>query len=83
MVIDQIGQLSRDVIGRLSVKRAVKPWCYRLWRLVMSSVRFDPSIVTVCIAMGESQLVRTSCFIPGHRNDSPWKIKSVCIGLKF
>ena len=35
-----IGQLSRDVIGRLSVK----PWCYWLWRLVMSLVRFDPSI---------------------------------------
>ena len=34
-----IGQLSRDVIGRLSVK----PWCYWPWRLVMSLVRFDPS----------------------------------------
>ena len=32
-----IGQLSRDVIGRLSVK----PWCYWLWRLAMSLVRFD------------------------------------------
>ena len=30
LVIDLIGQLCRDVIGRLSVK----PWCYRLWRLV-------------------------------------------------
>ena len=30
LVIDLIGQLSRDVIGRLSVK----PWCYWLWRLV-------------------------------------------------
>ena len=31
LVIDLIGQLCRDVIGRLSVK----PWCYWLWRLVM------------------------------------------------
>ena len=29
-VIDLIGLLRRDVIGRLSVK----PWCYWLWRLV-------------------------------------------------
>ena len=36
-------QWSRDVIGRLSVK----PCCYWLRRLVMSSMRFDPSIVTV------------------------------------
>ena len=28
LVIDLIGQLRRDVIGRLSVK----PWCYWLWR---------------------------------------------------
>ena len=39
LVIDLIGQLRRDVIGRLSVK----PWCYWLWRLVMSLVRFDTS----------------------------------------
>ena len=32
LVIDLIGQLRRDVIGRLSVK----PWCYWLWRFVMS-----------------------------------------------
>ena len=32
LVIDLIGQLRRDVIGRLSVK----PWCYWLWRLVIS-----------------------------------------------
>ena len=32
LVIDLIGQLCRDVIGRLSVK----PWCYWLWRLVIS-----------------------------------------------
>ena len=32
LVIDLFGQLSRDVIGRLSVK----PWCYWLWRLVIS-----------------------------------------------
>ena len=31
--IDLIGQLSRDVIGRL----LVKPWCYWLWRLVISN----------------------------------------------
>ena len=30
LVIDLIGQLRRDVIGRLSVR----PWCYWLWRLV-------------------------------------------------
>ena len=32
LVIDLIGQLCRDVIGRLSVKM----WCYWLWRLVIS-----------------------------------------------
>ena len=32
-----------SVIGHLSVK----PWCYWLWRLVMSLVHFDLSIVTV------------------------------------
>ena len=32
LVIDLIGQLCRDVIGRLSVK----PWRYWLWRLVIS-----------------------------------------------
>ena len=30
LVIDLIGQLRRDVIGRLSVK----PWCHWLWRLI-------------------------------------------------
>ena len=43
LAVDLIGQFSRDVIGRLSVK----PSCYWLWSLVMSLVRFDPSIVTV------------------------------------
>ena len=43
LIIDLIDQLSRDVIGRLSVK----PWCYWLWRLVMSLMCFDPSIVTI------------------------------------
>ena len=33
LVIDLIRQLRRDVIGRLSVK----PWCYWLWRIVISS----------------------------------------------
>ena len=33
LVIDLTGQLRRDVIGRLSVK----PWCYWLWRLVISN----------------------------------------------
>ena len=33
LVIDLIGKLHRDVIGRLSVK----PWCYWLWRLVISN----------------------------------------------
>ena len=33
LVIDLIGQIRRDVIGRLWVK----PWCYRLWRLVTSN----------------------------------------------
>ena len=33
LVIDLIGQLRRDYIGRLSVK----PWCYWLWRLVISN----------------------------------------------
>ena len=34
---------SRDVIGCLLVKR----WSYWLWRLVMSLMRFNPSIITV------------------------------------
>ena len=33
LVIDLIGQLRRDVIGRLSVK----PWWYWLWRFVISN----------------------------------------------
>ena len=33
LVIDLIDQLRRYVIGRLSVK----PWCYWLWRLVISN----------------------------------------------
>ena len=33
LVIDLIGQLCCDVRGRLSVK----PWCYWLWRLVISN----------------------------------------------
>ena len=33
LVIDLIGQLRRNVIGRLSVK----PWCYWLWRLIISN----------------------------------------------
>ena len=33
LVIDLIGELRRDVIGRLSVK----PWCYWLWRIVISN----------------------------------------------
>ena len=41
LVIDLIGQFSRNVIGRLSVK------AWRPWRLVMSLVRFASSIVTV------------------------------------
>ena len=35
LVIDLIGQLHRDVIGCLSVK----PWCYWLWRLIISNWR--------------------------------------------
>ena len=38
-----IGQLSRDVIGHLSVNS----WCYWLWTLEMSLVHFNPTIVTV------------------------------------
>ena len=37
LVIDLIGQLRRDVIGCLSVK----PWCYWLWRLVISDWCFS------------------------------------------
>ena len=33
--------VSRDGSGRLSVKQ----WCYWLWRLEMSLVRFDPAFV--------------------------------------
>ena len=34
LVIDLIGQLRHDVIGRLSVR----PWCYWLWRLAISNL---------------------------------------------
>ena len=37
LVIDLIGQLRHNVIGRL----AVKPWCYWLWRLVISNWCFS------------------------------------------
>ena len=53
LVVDLIGQLSRDVIGRLSVK----PWCPWLWRLVVSLVSFDPSIITVNQSFIVSQIV--------------------------
>ena len=43
LVTDLIGQLRRDVIGRLSVK----PWCYWLWRLVISNGAFR-SVVVYC-----------------------------------
>ena len=33
LVIDLIGQLRRNIIGRMSVK----PWCYWIWRLVISN----------------------------------------------
>ena len=42
-LFDLTGQLKCHVIGPLSVK----PWCYWLWGLVMSLVRFDPCLVTV------------------------------------
>ena len=58
LLIDLIGQLSRDVIARLSVK----PWCYRLWRLVMSLVCFDPSTVTVKQSFIVSQIVSCPVF---------------------
>ena len=67
MVIDLIGQLSRNVIGRLSVK----PGCFWLRRLVLSLVHFDPSIVTDKQSFIVSQIVSCpqqsfsrSCFIP-------------------
>ena len=37
LFIDLIGQIRRDVIGRLSVK----PWCYWLWGLVSSNWCFS------------------------------------------
>ena len=40
LVIDLIGQLRRDVIGRLSVK----PWRYWLWRLVISNWCVSPQL---------------------------------------
>ena len=57
---DLIGQLSRGVIGRLSVKLS----CYWLRRLVMSSVLFDPSFVAVKQSSMFSQIVvrQTSVF---------------------
>ena len=61
LVIDLIGQLCRDVTGRLSVK----PWCYWLWRLVISNWCVSIRLL--------SQLNSRSCFYtnPGmpHYNE--------------
>ena len=54
LVIDLIGQLCRNVIGRLSVK----PWCYFAMKTHNQwLVRLDPSIVTVKQSSIVSQIV--------------------------
>ena len=40
-----------------TIKSPVKQWCYWLWRLVISLVRFDPSIVKVKQSFIVSQTV--------------------------
>ena len=42
LVIDLIGQLRRDVIGRLSVK----PWCYWPWSLVIRNWCFSSRLLS-------------------------------------
>ena len=42
-----IGQLNLDVIGRLSAE----PWCYWLWRLEISLICYDPSIVQFLVKL--------------------------------
>ena len=56
LVIDLIGQLSCDVIGRLSVK----PWCCWLWRLEMPLVRFY-RFLSVCCRFRLSTLRANVC----------------------
>ena len=53
LVIGQIGQLSLNVIGHLSLKL----WCYWLWRLEMWLVLFDPSFLTAGRSLIVSQIV--------------------------
>ena len=50
LVIDLIGQLRRDVIGRLSVK----PWCHWLWRL-------DKLLLKWLLVSNLSQLYLAAC----------------------
>ena len=58
MVIDLIGQLCRDVIGRLSVK----PWCYDSCHMLCHwCVQFDPSVVTVKQSLIVSRIVSCPC----------------------
>ena len=67
LVIDLIGQLSRDFIGRLSVKL----WCYWLWRLVISLLCFDPSIVKV------KQLFIVAQIVTSPEND--WTLSTTTV----
>ena len=50
----EIDQLSGNVIGRLSVK----PWCYWLWRLGMSSVPFNASTARLLFCYANTWLHR-------------------------
>ena len=78
LVIDLIGQLHRDVIGRLSVKA----WCYWLWRLVISnwciSIRLlsqlNSRLLLVKLSVLQSFSRSQFCLISSQRN---WPIRSI------
>ena len=68
------GTVKDDVIRRLSVKR----WSYWLWRLVMSLVCFDPSVVAVEKSFIVNQIVSRE--VAGLYDD--WSSnRSVCVGF--
>ena len=59
LVIDLIGQLRGDVIGRLSVK----PWCCWLWRLVISNWCVWIGLLSVKLSVLQSFCLGYFCLI--------------------
>ena len=64
-VISLIGRLSRDFIGRLSVK----PWCYWVWRVYMWLVRSNCNLCLKCLLCGLAQKNKNW---PGDANIRIW-----------